>query len=104
MVAPKPEAPRISASELDIAMAPNSAVSVWLTDGLPTAKDRKYNKKRAELFDAAENSKWDKLFALLQDAQKTYNESWVNCPTSGDGWTPLHYAVSVPSPRQQAID
>lgn len=79
----------------DLPMAPTPTSSVWLTDSLPTATNRAYNKQRSNLFDAAEKGNWNQVFVILQDAQKTYKESWVNCPTSADGWTPLHYAVEL---------
>lgn len=71
-------------------MASATASNVWLTPNLPTATNRAYNQKRTNLFNAAESGDWKKLFAMLQDDQ-----SLVNCPTSGDGWTPLHYAVCL---------
>jgi hypothetical protein len=79
-------------------MGLTSPLQPWLVADLDTATNKKYNRKRYNLFEAAENSKWDQVFSILQDAQKTYHQSWVNCPTNEEGWTPLHYAALENTP------
>ena len=74
-------------------MAPSSNPNVWLVSGLPTATNASYNRRRASLYDDAENGEWDKIFRTLAYAQTAYQESWVNYVVSEGGWTLLHYAA-----------
>jgi ankyrin repeat protein len=73
-------------------MAPQHAVQPWLPDDLPTATNKAYNRKRSDLCNACDNGEWDKLFTILQYAQKKFGQSWANCQDS-EGWTPLHTAA-----------
>jgi hypothetical protein len=74
-------------------MASSSYAKIWLIADLETATNSEYNKKRLSLYKAANGGNWDAVFSILQDAESTYGESWVNCQLSSDGWTLLHYAA-----------
>lgn len=79
-------------------MSSHSILQTWLIDGLETATNGAYNKKRSKLLDAADTGNWNQVFSILQEAQKSYHESWVNCTNAANGWTALHYAAYEGTP------
>lgn len=70
----------------------SSNIPTWLVSNLETATNKAYNKKRAELYAAVNDSKWDAVFSILNDAETSFGESWINQLSPG-GWAPLHYAA-----------
>jgi ankyrin repeat protein len=79
-------------------MASSSIPQTWLVERLPTATDRGYNKRRSKFSDASHSGNWTLVFSILDDAHKRYHESWIDCPTSTDGWTALHHAAYKGAP------
>ena len=75
-----------------------SSIQPWLIHDLETCINGAYNQTRSDFCNAAEYCNWERLFSILEYVQKTYHESWVNCPTSEDGWGALHYAAYENTP------
>ncbi|OCL12561.1 hypothetical protein AOQ84DRAFT_372972 [Glonium stellatum] len=75
-----------------------SGIQPWLIHDLETCTNSIYNQTRSDFCNAAEYCNWEQLFSILHYVQRTYQESWVNCPISEDGWTPLHYAAYENTP------
>jgi hypothetical protein len=78
-------------------MAP---IQPWLVpvEQLDDATSNSYNNQRTKLYNAAESGDWDEIWSILKSVQRKYGESWVNCFTSDEGWTLLHYAALEPQP------
>ena len=69
--------------------APQRERHVWFIDTLKLHFHPSYYSLRAQYSNAAYRGDWDRLFAIIEQAQNTYMETWINCCALSTGLCPL---------------